>query len=103
MGTQSVEDLKEWSSQIINNANLMITHRVHSNITAEEISKFFGTKSNIEVTRQLRGDGIDGTGSFKRSREFHVHPDTLKTLNVGECYINIKDKHIIQKVQINNL
>ncbi|MDW3209288.1 MAG: TraM recognition domain-containing protein [Reichenbachiella sp.] len=103
VGTQSLEDLREWSDQILNNANMLISHRVHSNKTAEDISKYFGTKKNIQITRQLKNEETAPAGSVRSTREFFVHPDDLKTLGVGECFINIKDSSVIKKVKINYL
>ncbi|WP_421874004.1 type IV secretory system conjugative DNA transfer family protein [Marinoscillum sp.] len=103
VGTQSLEDLKEWSDQILNNANLLICHRVHSNNTAESVSKYFGTRQSIQITQQLKEGQSLNVGSARNTREFHVHPDDLKSLKVGECFICQKDKSRIKKVQINYL
>lgn len=103
VGTQSLEDLKEWADQILNNSNLLICHRVHSNNTAESISKYFGTRNAVQITQQLKEGESLLVGSARMTREFHVHPDDLKTLKVGECYVCQKDKSRIKKVTINYL
>jgi type IV secretory pathway TraG/TraD family ATPase VirD4 len=91
-GTQGLADLdkvdKVFRSQILNCANTLICHRLNDQESAEAVASWIGTIDNFTVTAQLNiklGEG--GVGSVKQSKEFIVHPDSIKQgLQTGEAF-----------------
>ena len=102
VGTQSIDNLPYWED-LLANANVMISHRVNSSNTAEELAKYFATKDSYQITHKMTEDENNLQGSFRKTKEFIVHLDSLKSLGKGETYISTKFNNEINKVQINNI
>jgi len=95
-GTQGFADLEASSpvfkKQLLNCVNTMIVHRINDHDTAEECAAWIGTKEGFGLTSQIDVDNLsDGVGSIRETREFFVHPDTLKqSLLAGEGFLCTK-------------
>ena len=99
IGTQSIDNLPFWED-LLANANVSISHRVNSSKTADEMAKYFSTKDSYQITRRVSEENDSLEGSFRKTKEFIVHPESLKKLEVGETYISVKSKNEIEKVKI---
>ncbi len=101
---QTLSDLKKVSAtfegQLMGNINNRFIFRLDVPEDAERMSKFFGTKTVMKETHQTDGGSVTGKGSSREVQEFHVHPDTIKTLQTGECVISIKTSKTLKLVKI---
>lgn len=92
---QSLSDIDKLDSgealrrQIVQNCNTFICQLQLDSKDAEEIASLFGTAETIEKTLQVDTNVATGLGSWKKVRDFNVHPDKIKTLRVGQAYIKI--------------
>ena len=109
LATQSLSDLdfavnEAYKEQVIENCNNYLVLRQNSGVNAEHWAKVLGTRSTMEGTYQLKQQGFDvaqtGLGSMRRTREFHYHPDDIKTLRIGEGVFLSRDTgfHSILKI-----
>ncbi len=76
--------------QIIANVQTVISHRQVEPDAAQLIADVAGTRWAWELTSQVDDATIvtpTGTGTRKRVREYVVHPDRIKRLNVGEAVV----------------
>lgn len=97
---QSLSDLPFPYESILDNANMLITHRINSDTSAETVAGYFGTKSSSQITTKVSEVNSDFEGSIRKTREFIVHPDEIKTLQQGEIFLSIKDRKIVEKVKV---
>lgn len=100
LASQSLSDLEasedeSFKQQVIENCNNYLILRQNSPKNAEEWSNVVGTRNAMEVTYQLtKEDGFttaSGNGSLKKTKEYIIHPDTIKYLGKGEAYLVSKD------------
>lgn len=92
---QSLGDIKAlgdaFVTQIIDNCTTKIVFMVHDATTAETFSKQLGTIKEVKETVRVektflrQKEGLEG--SLRDVESFIVHPNDLKTLNIGECLI----------------
>ncbi|WP_416375484.1 TraM recognition domain-containing protein [Spiroplasma citri] len=89
---QTINDLKtknmNLTDTIFGNVSTIVCHNIKDPNTAEYVASVFGTQETEKLTRQLdfkitspiwvRVHAVD---------EFIVHPNDLKTLKTGECYL----------------
>lgn len=89
--------------QIIQNCNTLICQLQNDSHDAEELSALFGTFESIGETVQVENGNTTGMSSFRKVREFFVHPDDIKRLGVGQAFIKMSTIDIQAKIQIQNL
>lgn len=91
IATQSLADLDVVDSalknQIIQNCNTLIIQRQNDAKDAEELSKIIGTEDAWVMTHQVDNSGDTGLGSIRFVKEFIIHPDQIKRLEVGQAVI----------------
>lgn len=95
IGVQGISQLenvsKTFAEIVMNNTNTKIIMRVNERST-EDIASFFGTKSDVEITHRVDGEGenlnLAGSGSFKAVERFVIHPNVIKNLGPGEAVVS---------------
>ena len=109
LATQSLSDLDfavndAYKEQIIENCNNYLVLRQNSGVNAEHWANILGTRATLEVTYQLQQHGLDtsqtGYGSARRVREFHYHPDDIKTLGIGQGIFLSRDTGMHNAIKI---
>jgi type IV secretory pathway TraG/TraD family ATPase VirD4 len=89
-GTQGLADLeavsRTFKQQVLNCANTLICHRLNDQDSVEGVTNWLGTRDVFTVTAQLNlKEREAGLGTVRQSKEFIVHPDTIKQkLQTGE-------------------
>lgn len=89
---QTINDLKtnnmNLTDTIFGNVNTIVCYNIKDPNTAEYLSSVFGTQEAEKLTRQLdfKNNTAD-MGLVRSVDEFIVHPNDLKTLKIGECYL----------------
>lgn len=105
---QTINDLKtnnmNLTDTIFGNVSTIVCHNIKDPNTAEYIASVFGTQEAEKLTRQLdfKNNTAD-MGSVRAVDEFIVHPNDLKTLKIGECYLKTtlpSGKLFIKKIQV---
>ena len=98
LGTQEVADLGSADTnvpgggggilaQIAGNIEVLLCGRQNMPASAELVAAIGGTRGAWITTQQTRAPAaglLTGLGSRSRGREFVIHPDTIKSLDVGE-------------------
>jgi type IV secretory pathway TraG/TraD family ATPase VirD4 len=91
IATQSLADLDivdvALKKQIIQNCNTIIIQRQNDSEDAEELAKIIGTEQTWMLTHQFDHKGGTGLGSIRYVKEFIIHPDTIKRLQIGQAVI----------------
>lgn len=91
ISTQSLADLdvvdNALKKQIIQNCNTVIIQRQNDPEDAEALASLVGTEETYTTTRQEDTLGSTGRGTEKRTKEFILHPDEIKRLQVGEAVV----------------
>jgi conjugal transfer pilus assembly protein TraD len=75
---------------VTGNLDLLIAHRQNMPDSAELIAGIAGTRGTWITTQQTHAPTaglLTGMGSRSRGREYMIHPDTIKSLDVGEAAI----------------
>ena len=91
-GTQGLAELdkvdKTFRQQLMNCVNTILCHRLNDHESAEIVSGWAGTQDTFNVTAQINVKENDaGMGSVKQSKEFIIHPDSIKQgLDIGEAF-----------------
>ncbi len=102
LGSQSMgvieSDNKALAKDIEANHGLMIAHIQASSDDAEKIAGNLGTIKAKQVTAQIGETGSTGTGSFRETREFLVHPDEIKRLKNGEAFVYSNHDFVCKKI-----
>jgi conjugal transfer pilus assembly protein TraD len=92
LGTQELADLRPpdnptLADQVLGNVTTLIAHRQVVPASAETLAGVIGTRgawTHTERTETFLGAGTPtGEGTRTRTREFVVHPDTIKRLPTG--------------------
>lgn len=104
--SQSLADLESavdesFKHQIIENCNNYFIMRQNSFKSAEECAKLIGTTERLKMTYQLSDTEATGKGSARRTREFIVHPDEIKSQTTGECVFVSRDNGICERIKVN--
>ncbi|QCO23182.1 Mob (plasmid) (plasmid) [Spiroplasma melliferum] len=89
---------------IFGNVSTIVCHNIKDPNTAEYVASVFGTQETEKLTRQLdfKNNTAD-MGSVRAVDEFIVHPNDLKNLKIGECYLKAtlpSGKLFIKKIQV---
>ncbi|PQP79018.1 hypothetical protein C6B38_02745, partial [Spiroplasma sp. ChiS] len=107
---QTINDLKtnnmNLTDTIFGNVSTIVCHNIKDPTTAEYVASVFGTQETEKLTRQLdfKNNTAD-MGSVRSVDEFIVHPNDLKTLKIGECYLKTtlpSGKLFIKKIEVNS-
>lgn len=107
--TQSLADLETnvseaFREQIIENCNNYIIMRQNSSSSSETWAKTVGTHETFHMTYQVSDEPESSEkGSARRTREFIVHPDSIKQLKVGEGFFVSRDNNVCEKIKFKNL
>lgn len=107
LGTQSLADLEavspQFKQQTIENCNNYIILRQNAPEGAEEWAKTIGTYETLKMTYQISSDEEEDTqkGSARRVREFIIHPDEIKNMNIGDGIYISRDYGVVEKLKIN--
>ena len=103
--SQSLSDLESavgesFKHQIIENCNNYFIMRQNSFKSAEECAKLIGTSEKMKMTYQLSDAEGTGKGSTRKTREFIVHPDEIKSQKTGECVFVSRDSSISERIKL---
>lgn len=103
--SQSLADLESLVSesfkhQIIENCNNYFIMRQNSFKSAEECAMLIGTSEKMKMTYQLSDTEATGKGSARKTREFIIHPDEIKSQGIGECVFVSRDTKITEKIKV---
>ncbi|AXF97263.1 type IV secretion system DNA-binding domain-containing protein [Spiroplasma phoeniceum] len=105
---QTINDLKtnnmNLTDTIFGNVSTIVCHNIKDPNTAEYVASVFGTQETEKLTRQLdfKNNTAD-MGSVRAVDEFIVHPNDLKTIKIGECYLKTtlpSGKLFIKKIAV---
>lgn len=105
---QTINDIKtnniNLTDTIFGNVNTIVCHNIKDPNTAEYVASVFGTQETEKLTRQLNfKNNTADMGSVRLVDEFIVHPNDLKTLKIGECYLKTtlpSGKLFVKKIQV---
>ncbi|MCX8074886.1 MAG: type IV secretion system DNA-binding domain-containing protein [Clostridia bacterium] len=103
--TQSLADLEAvagepFKQQIIENCNNYVVLRQNSSKSAEEWAKTLGTRETMQVTFQIDKSKTPEVGSARRTREFIVHPDEIKSLQTGKGIFLSRDIGKCERIKV---
>lgn len=103
--SQSLADLESavgesFKHQIMENCNNYFIMRQNSFKSAEECAKLIGTMEKMKMTYQLSDTEGTGKGSARKTREFIVHPDEIKSHKTGECVFVSRDSSINERIKV---
>lgn len=96
VGTQSLSDFKAADDtdtlvdQVLDNVSSLIIHQQTVPESAERLSEIAGTEETWTTTMRTHavvGSMPTGDGTKTRDRQFIVHPDTIKSLGVGQAIV----------------
>ncbi len=98
LGTQSLADLDSANAlgetalldQVVDNVSTLIVHQQIKPDSVETLAKIAGTTYAWTTTMRTRQTVVPlstGEGTRTRAREFVVHPDDIKGLNVAEAIV----------------
>jgi len=92
--TQSIGDFKEIQHQILENTNIKVISKLNDPYSIQIASDLAGTYKTYKATQETEKRGIffkreyyTGKGSEREVREYHIHPDDIRRLNVGEAFV----------------
>ena len=95
LSTQSLSDIEieggeALVNQMLNNCNNYIIFRQNSPKDSEVLAKLIGTDDAFSITSQIaHGGHLSGTGSLRSTKEYIIHPNVIKRLQLGEAiYVN---------------
>lgn len=107
LSTQELADLArvspQFPAQVIGNTNLKAIHRQDHPESAELLASVAGTRSAWEETVQFRMDSgalggtrgeATGLGSLRKTEQFIIHPNDIKSLGTGSCILIRKSPRV---------
>lgn len=101
---QTLSDLNkvgpDFMNQILGNTNIRFVFRQDIPEDAEKWAAFFGTAGTVKATYRVSQGSSTGESSQRETKEFRIHPDTIKELAVGECIFSAKSSQTLEKVQV---
>jgi hypothetical protein len=93
LATQELADLRaaapELLEQVLGNVEAVVAHRQSVPDSAELIARIAGTRPAWSSTEQLTHAVPNGRSSRSRSREFAIHPDSVRTLARGCAAVSV--------------
>jgi conjugal transfer pilus assembly protein TraD len=94
IATQSLSDLdlvdRDITGRIVENCNTFIIQAQNYPENAERLAAIIGTQDSLARTYQVEGRVAPigtGMGTWRETKEFIVHPDEIKRLQIGEAVI----------------
>jgi conjugal transfer pilus assembly protein TraD len=114
LGTQEAADLSSVQrnggvpgagilDQVLGNIEVLVAHRQNVPESAELVAAIAGTRG-AWVTTEQTGGGYGGfrtgLGSRTRGREYAVHPDEIKCLDVGEAVVIVPRRRLAKVARI---
>ncbi|PZN99486.1 MAG: hypothetical protein DCF30_11750 [Hyphomicrobiales bacterium] len=95
LATQSLADItqgaesdgRSFTDQLIGSINTFIVYRLNTPSDCELMAGVAGTREQIEFTAQTDGGVGTGGASARHTRQYRVHPDTFKNLDIGEAIL----------------
>ncbi|WP_324133594.1 type IV secretory system conjugative DNA transfer family protein [Bosea sp. (in: a-proteobacteria)] len=95
LATQSLADIaqgaesdgRSFTDQLIGSINTFIVYRLNTPSDCELMAGVAGTHEQVEFTAQTAGGVGTGGASARHTRQYRVHPDTFKNLDVGEAIL----------------
>ena len=108
LATQSVADLgravgdnpDHFIRQVFASCNSYLVHQLNDDEDAKTIVQMIGTKDWVEHTAQVDLIGSTGLGSARRTKTFIVHPDSIKTLPLGEAVFVNKNRNQVRRLLV---
>lgn len=95
LATQSIADIANGAEndgdvfvrQVFGSVNTYVIHRLNDAADCEKVAANTGTDNAITYTAQTIAGVGTGAASARRTREFLVHPDAIKTLDTGQAFV----------------
>lgn len=105
LATQSLSDIERRGGvsllgQVLNNTNNYIIQRQNFPADAEMLANIIGTQDQFVITSQIAAKGSSGAGTVRETKEFIVHPNSIKRLKKGEAVFVNKQQFCVQPVLI---
>jgi conjugal transfer pilus assembly protein TraD len=110
LATQELADLRQvdtsFADQVLGNVETIVVHRQNVPDSAELVAQLAGTRDvwvrTFQTDRAMswQGGGPTTRGTMHRGHEFHVAPDTVKQLAVGQAVVITKNPHAVQVARI---
>jgi len=101
---QTLSDLKvisdSFMGKIMGNTNVRFVFRQDDPDDAEKWANFFGTKDTLKTTFRTKEGDSTGEASNRISKEFRIHPDTIKELAIGECIFSVKSSETLSQIRV---
>ena len=86
---------------MLNNVNNFIVLRQNYPPDAEILASVIGTNSSVQITSQVTEDDARfKIGSMRKIKEFIIHPDEIKRLELGEAIFMNKAKFLVKRVKL---
>lgn len=87
--TQSASDIRnispEFLGAVLDNTTMYYIYRQNDPTSSEEMASVIGTEITTKLTEVSQDALSTGLGTHRATREYKVHPDTIKTLRNNEC------------------
>lgn len=95
LATQSLADISQgaerdgrsFTDQLIGSINTFLVYRLNASSDCELMAGVAGTHEQVEFTAQTVAGMATGGASARHTRQYKVHPDAFKNLNVGEAIL----------------
>lgn len=106
LATQSLSDIlhkggEALLGQVLNNTNNYLIQRQNNPNDAEVLANVIGTAPAFQITSQIQAvSSQPAAGSVRESREFIVHPDTIKRLSLGQAIVVNKQHFQVTPIQV---
>ncbi len=109
IATQSLSDLdridRNLAGRITDTTNTYVIQKTNNPENAERLASLAGTFQSYAKTYQTDGLWLPtetGRGSCRETREFRVHPDSIKELDRGEAFLVRKasGQHEVQRIWV---
>ena len=104
LASQSVADLgravqdspDHFIRQVFGSCKTYIIHQLNAADDVIAMVETIGTEDSTEYTAQIDSLGTTGVGAARRAKVFRVHPDSIKTLAMGEAIFFNKNKNQVR-------
>ncbi|HEX2070264.1 MAG TPA: helicase HerA-like domain-containing protein [Thermoleophilaceae bacterium] len=110
LATQELADLRQvdasFQDQVLANVETVVAHRQNVPASAELVAQLAGTRDvwvrtfQTDRSASLSRRGPLTRGTMHRGHEFHVAPDTVKQLDVGQVVVITKNPHAVRIARI---
>jgi type IV secretory pathway TraG/TraD family ATPase VirD4 len=112
LGAQELSELEDIDAtvgaggilkKVVGNIEILVSFRQNVPRSAELVAEIAGTRGAWITTQQTSGQAAGlhtGVGSRVRGREFIIHPDEIKRLDVGEAAVIVPRRGLAKIVRI---